>query len=51
MDKSVNGGGGTNPLAVIKIGVFSEKKKKMQNVLTFFQGYPLKTFPDIFIKY
>ena len=32
-DQSVNGGG-TNPLAVTKIGVFfTEKEKKMQNVL------------------
>ena len=26
-------GGGANPLAVIKIGFFSDKDKKMQNVL------------------
>ena len=53
--KSVNGGGGrANPLTVTKIGVLSEKEKKMQNVLkrkneqkhyeTFMQGYLLKTF-------
>ena len=51
-------GGGTNPLALTKIGVFLKKRKNVlkwktcKNICDIFERVSVKNiFPDIFIKY
>ena len=60
-DASAKGGGRGRPLTAKKWKFFSQNKKDTWNVLkqknmqkyivNFLQGYPLKTFYNIFLKY